>query len=453
MSENWIIFQTKMKNANLSNYIINNFKYNYNQLLKGTTGMIPEINIDIVKNLFNISDISNNNIDKSLLSSVAILKLNGGLGTTMGLNKAKSLLEVKDNKTFIELIIKQIKFLDNIDLILMNSFNTSNDTKNYLNKINFKFIELMQNKIPKIDANTLTPVNYPEFPDMEWCPPGHGDIYSSLLDSGLLDKLIIKGIKYLFVSNSDNLGAILDFNLLSYFAKNEKILMMEVCERMDTDKKGGHLGKRRADGKLILRENAMCPNEDKISFEDINKHKYFNTNNIWINLIQLKKKLISCNNILQLPIIINKKTVNPCDNKSTSVFQLETAMGSAIECFDNSDVIVVPRSRFIPIKTCNDLFILRSDIYKITPLYTIECIVNKIPIIDLDDKYYKFINEFENLVIKVPSLINTISLTVKGPIKFKENIIIIGNVTLINKTNNIITITNKTYDSGCYYVN
>jgi UDP-N-acetylglucosamine pyrophosphorylase len=197
----------------------------------------------------------------------------------------------------------------------------------------------------------------------------------------------------------------------------------------------------------------MCPNEDKISFEDINKHKYFNTNNIWINLIQLKKKLISCNNILQLPIIINKKTVNPCDNKSTSVFQLETAMGSAIECFDNSDVIVVPRSRFIPIKTCNDLFILRSDIYKITPLYTIECIVNKIPIIDLDDKYYKFINEFENLVIKVPSLINTISLTVKGPIKFKENIIIIGNVTLINKTNNIITITNKTYDSGCYYVN
>lgn len=63
------------------------------------------------------------------------------------------------------------------------------------------------------------------------CPPGHGDVYPSLLGSGFLDRLLSKGIKYLFVSNSDNLGATLDVDLLAYFAKTDKAFLMEVCRQ------------------------------------------------------------------------------------------------------------------------------------------------------------------------------------------------------------------------------
>jgi UDP-N-acetylglucosamine pyrophosphorylase len=311
----------------------------------------------------------------------------------------------------------------------------------------------MQNKSPKVDAITLLPASYPEAPDMEWCPPGHGDIYSSLLDSDLLDKLINAGIKYLFVSNSDNLGATIDIDILSYFAISGKSFMMEVCERTDADKKGGHLARRCLDNKLILRESAMCLDEDKPMFEDINKHKYFNTNNIWLDLVQLKNKLDTNNGILELPLIINKKTINPRDSKSRAVIQLETAMGSAIECFDNTSAIVVPRTRFIPIKSCNDLFVLRSDLYKINSSGKVEPVIDKIPDIKLDDRYYKLIEQFEELVIHVPSLLEATSLTVKGPIRFGENVVIKGIIVLSNDSNEVVTIRNKTYESGFYKVN
>lgn len=80
------------------------------------------------------------------------------------------------------------------------------------------------------------------------CPPGHGDIYPSLLGSGMLERLLSEGIQYLFVSNSDNLGATLDLQLLQHFASSGAPFMMEVCERTAADKKGGHLARRKADG-------------------------------------------------------------------------------------------------------------------------------------------------------------------------------------------------------------
>lgn len=62
----------------------------------------------------------------------------------------------------------------------------------------------------------------------------------------------------------------------------------QVAERTAADKKGGHLARRLSDGRLMLRESAMCPDEDKASFEDVSKHKFFNTNNLWVNLPKLK---------------------------------------------------------------------------------------------------------------------------------------------------------------------
>ena len=249
----------------------------------------------------------------------------------------------------------------------------------------------------------------------------------------MLDRLLADGVKYLFVSNSDNLGATLDLDLLAYFASSDSAFLMEVCERTAGDKKGGHLAKRKADGRLMLRESAMCPDGDKNSFEDITLHRFFNTNNLWVNLDKLKTALEAADGTLKLPLIKNKKTVNPRDSSTPAVFQLETAMGSAIECFDDAGAIVVPRSRFAPVKTCNDLFALRSDAYGVTEGSTIELLAPAPPLVKLDDKHYKLVDQMEALTVAVPSLIKANTLTVKGAVKFEEDVVIEGDVTLVNE--------------------
>jgi UDP-N-acetylglucosamine pyrophosphorylase len=107
-----------------------------------------------------------------------MLKLNGGLGTSMGLEKAKSLLEVKDGKTFLDLICQQVKFMREqfksaLTFILMDSFSTSADTRAFLatsfpDMLSEPFIELMQNMSPKVDVSTMEPASYEPSPDMEW---------------------------------------------------------------------------------------------------------------------------------------------------------------------------------------------------------------------------------------------------------------------------------------------
>lgn len=462
-ASNWEQFEAKMKSAGLSEAAIAAFKQNYDQLVAGVTGLVPEADIDPVTDLPCLAGMpSPNGETQALLSATAVLKLNGGLGTSMGLEKAKSLLEVKDGKTFLDLIAEQVKVMRKdygsaVRFILMNSFSTSDDTRAFLKKahpdlLQEPYIELMQNKSPKVDAATMAPASFPADPELEWCPPGHGDIYPSLLGSGMLDKLIADGIKYLFVSNSDNLGATLDLTLLHHFAGSDKAFMMEVCERTAADKKGGHLARRKADGKFMLRESAMCPDADKGHFEDISRHKYFNTNNLWVNLPLLKATLESSNGALPLPLIKNKKTVNPRDSSTPAVFQLETAMGSAIECFDSAGAVVVPRSRFAPVKTTSDLFVLRSDVYTITPAATVEATVAAVPLVKLDDKYFKLVDQMERLAPRAPSLVGASSLTVKGPVRFGAGIVIKGDVTLECSSASPVTIQATTFSSGSHKV-
>lgn len=186
--------------------------------------------------------------------------------------------------------------------------------------------------------------------DNEWCPPGHGDLYAALVGSGSLDRLLRDGFKYMFVSNSDNLGASLDLKILTYFAQKDASFMMECCERTENDKKGGHLAIRKGDKHLILRESAMCADADEPAFQDITKHRFFNTNNLWIRLDKLKEIIDKNGGFIPLPMIMNKKTVDPKDDSSQKVVQLETAMGAAIECFDGATAITVPRTRFAPVK-------------------------------------------------------------------------------------------------------
>jgi UTP--glucose-1-phosphate uridylyltransferase/phosphoglucomutase len=254
------------------------------------------------------------------------------------------------------------------------------------------------------------------------------------------------------VSNSDNLGATLDLDLLANFAASGKAFLMEVCERTAADKKGGHLARRKADGKFLLRESAMCPDADKAAFEDVATHRFFNTNNLWVSLPALKATLDAHGGVLALPLIKNKKTVNPRDGASAPVFQLETAMGSAIECFDDAGAVVVPRARFAPVKTCGDLFVLRSDVYEITPAATVEATVAAVPLVKLDDKHYKLVDQLERLVPRPPSLKAATSLTVKGAVRFGAGVVVKGDVTLENAGPEPVTVSAVTYDGGVHSV-
>jgi UDP-N-acetylglucosamine pyrophosphorylase len=261
-------------------------------------------------------------------------------------------------------------------------------------------------------------------------------LYAALVGSGRLAALLKGGYKYMFVSNSDNLGATLDLKILTHFAKTDASFMMECCERTENDKKGGHLAIRKSDKHLVLRESAMCADEDEAAFQDITKHRFFNTNNLWIRLDKLQEIVDKFGGFIPLPMIKNSKTVDPKNDSSQKVTQLETAMGAAIECFDGASAVIVPRTRFAPVKKCNDLLLLRSDAYIITddfrPVLNPAC-GGVSPIIALDSKKFKLVGALEDATKDgIPSLVGCKRLTVKGKIYMGKDTKFVGTVSITN---------------------
>lgn len=432
------------------------FKYNFEVLASGQNTMIPESSIRPVESLpeYELLDVQP---DPSLLQATVVVKLNGGLGTGMGLDKAKSLLPVTQGNSFLDLIAHQCAsmkemFQTDVKFMLMNSFSTSADTLEALSKYpelgTGADLEFVQNMAPKVTESDLTPASWPANPDNEWCPPGHGDLYPAMLGSGTLQNLLTQGYKYMFVSNSDNLGATMDLKLLTYFALTGAPFMMEVATRTDADKKGGHLAEDAATGGLLLRETAQCPDEDEKEFQNVNKYKFFNTNNLWVDLEALADAFNRSGGALQLPVMKNGKTVDPRDKKSTKVIQLETAMGAAISCFEGATAVVIPRSRFAPVKTTNDLFSLRSDAYTLTQDFRIELAASRNgvpPTIKLDGMY-KFVDAMDSLIPDgPPSLIDCTKLVVEGPVVFSPDVVIKGEVTIKNESGTLKTVAPGVY--------
>ncbi|MDP0491607.1 MAG: UTP--glucose-1-phosphate uridylyltransferase [Verrucomicrobiota bacterium JB023] len=429
-------FQKKMESAGLGEAAIGAFKRGYDILVAGEKGAMPEESLTPADEVPTYEAATENadGWDAELLAKTVVVKLNGGLGTGMGLQKAKSLLEVKDGETFLDLIAEQIMKLREstgaaVRFLLMNSFSTSEDTLAALagGPLDGEEVEMLQNKVPKVDAGDLSPAEWPADPELEWCPPGHGDLYPALVGSGWLDKLLADGITYAFVSNSDNLGATLDAGLLAWFAESGAPFAMEVTRRTEADKKGGHLAVRKSDGRLILREVAQCPDEDLDSFQDVSKHRYFNTNNLWLNLEALRDELARCNGVLPLPVIQNSKTIDPRDKTSPKVWQLETAMGAAIECFEGAQAIAVPRSRFAPVKTTSDLFALRSDAYEKRADGSVGLVAardGKPPVVKLSSEY-KLVDSLEQIG-SIPSLVEATKLEVNGDVSFEPGVVITG---------------------------
>ncbi len=441
-------FREKMEAVSLSEAAIRAFAGSYAALRAGETGLIAESDIEPARDLPRAADLPPARCP-DLLAQTVVIKLNGGLGTSMGLEKAKSLLPVRDGETFLDLIARQILRLrkhtggEHPRFLLMNSFSTSADTRAHLAAQQPALgdpasLELLQNRVPKILADTFAPLDWPAHPETEWCPPGHGDLYASLLGSGWLDRLLAEGVRYAFVSNSDNLGALLDESLLAWFAASDKSFLMEVTRRTNADRKGGHLARRQRDGRLLLRESAQCPKADEGAFQNIERHQFFNTNNLWVRLDRLKEALDRHDGIIPLPIIVNRKTADPRDPASPPVIQLETAMGAAIEAFADAAAIDVPRTRFAPVKTTSDLLAVRSDAYHLSDDLRLELHPDRDsqpPHLHLDQTRCKLVDGLDaTFPHGAPSLRRCRSLLLHGPLVCEADVAFVGDVVIHNHT-------------------
>jgi UTP--glucose-1-phosphate uridylyltransferase len=452
-------FVEKMQRADLPSMVIDSFRHYYSLLVRGETGLITKADIDPVQQgeLSDAEKLSGlTEARRAALEKLVVIKLNGGLGTSMGLSRTKSLLEVKDGLNFIDIIARQIlayrrKSGVNVPLVFMNSFNTDAETQEALScyrdlATNIP-LTFLQHKFPKVLQDGFSPAIWPSDPELEWNPPGHGDIFAALATSGMLNKLLDAGILYAFISNSDNLGAVVDESILEHFAENNLPFMMEVTDRTKADSKGGHLARLKS-GRLTLRETAQCPEDEIDEFQDIKVYRYFNTNTIWVNLVALKALLEARHNVIRLPMIRNPKTVDPTDESTPRVYQLETAMGAAISVFDGATAIRVPRTRFAPVKKCQDHLALWSDCYVITEDYFV--IQNPkrnldTLVIRLDSRYYK---KFDQLKMRfphrAPSLVDCVSFEVSGDVVFGKGVVVRGKVVIANRSDTQVSIPDGT---------
>jgi len=429
----------KMEAEGLPGAAIDTFRHYYAQLESGETGMLPEADIEPVEGVAELDALPE---EDGPLEQAVVLKLNGGLGTSMGMTRAKSLIEAKDGLTFLDVIARQVAALREragapVPLVLMNSFYTREDSLEALaahpaleSGVPADFV---QHKEPKLLVDGLAPASWPDDPALEWCPPGHGDLYTALLTSGMLDALLDGGFRYAFLSNSDNLAAVLEPRVLAWIAREGIPFVMEVTDRTQADRKGGHLALRR-EGGYVLRETAQTPEEDLDALQDISRHRYVNTNNLWVDLRALKELLAAREGVLGLPLIVNRKTVDPSEKASPEVFQLETAMGAAVGVFEGARPLRVPRRRFSPVKSTEDLLALRSDAYALADDARVELDGRRDgrpPVVDLDDAYYKRLADFDaRFPAGAPSLVECERISVEGDVTFGRDVVVRGAVSV-----------------------
>lgn len=430
----------RMRAAKVSEAAVAVFAHLYRKCEAGDSGIIPEDSIRPLLDPPRFEDIQVSDADaEQALSRTVVIKLNGGLGTSMGLDAAKTLLPVREGKSFLDIIATQVLHARRehgarLPLLFMDSFRTREDTLAHLSRypdlpVEGLPLDFLQNREPKLRRDDLTPVDWPADPSLEWCPPGHGDIYAALWGSGILDRLLEAGFRYANLANGDNLGAAPDARIAGWFAGTGAPYAAEVCRRTPNDRKGGHLAIRRSDGRLILRDSAQTADDEQKYFQDETVHPFFHANNLWLDLEQVRAALADRDGVLGLPLIRNEKTVDPTDPGSTPVVQLETAMGAAVEVFEGALAIEVPRDRFLPVKTTNELMLLRSDVFDLGEDGRLVQ-TSPIPRIDLASRYYKLVRDFEARVKVAPSLSRAHSLVVRGDWTFDRPASVVGDLTL-----------------------
>ena len=380
----------------------------------------------------------------SLLSKLAVLKLNGGLGTSMGCKGPKSVIEVRGDTTFLDLIVQQIENLNknypgaNVPLLLMNSFNTDTETAKIIQKYqdtNVTITTFQQSRYPRIIKESLEPmpVTHEGYAHSDWYPPGHGDFFQSIYSSGLVDTLLAQGKEYIFVSNVDNLGATVDLNILKNIVDRDVEYCMELTDKTRADIKGGTIISY--DGNVSLLEVAQVPNQYIEEFKSVTKFKVFNTNNIWVSLRAIKR--VMQDDGLKLDIIVNNKEV-----EGQKVIQLETAIGAAIGYFNNACGVNVPRSRFLPVKSTSDLMLIQSNLYS---LKSGSLVMNPdrqfatTPVIKLGTEFKK-VGQYLERFGSIPDVLELDHLTVSGDVSFGGNTSLKGTVIVVANPGNKIMI-------------
>ncbi|GLI81186.1 UTP-glucose-1-phosphate uridylyltransferase [Penicillium ochrochloron] len=373
------------------------------------------------------------------LNKLAVVKLNGGLGTSMGCVGPKSVIEVREGMSFLDLSVRQIEHLNrtfnvNVPFVLMNSFNTDQDTQSIIKKYeghNVDIITFNQSRYPRIIKDSLLPAPKSfDAPLQDWYPPGHGDVFESLYNSGTLDKLIERGIEYIFLSNADNLGAVVDLRILQHMVDSNAEYIMELTDKTKADVKGGTIIDQ--DGKVRLLEIAQVPKEHVNEFKSIKKFKYFNTNNIWMNVRAIKRVVEE--NELEMEIIANEKSI-PADKKGEAdqaIYQLETAVGAAIRHFKNAHGVNVPRRRFLPVKTCSDLMVVKSDLYRLEhgQLVMDPNRFGGVPVIKLGSDFKK-VSDFQKRIGSIPRIVELDHLTITGAVNLGRNVTLKGTVIIV----------------------
>ena len=423
-----------MRAAGVSDAARAAFRHRYEQLIAGSGGELPGDQLEPVPDVPALGELAGG-IPDAAIDSAAIVKLNGGLGTSMGLSGPKSLIEVKPEHSFLDVIVRQVLALRRrhearLPLILMNSFATRRATLEALERYPDLEadvpLDLLQSREPKLRAEDLQPIEWPQDPELEWCPPGHGDLYPSLIDSGMLDALRERGYEYAFVSNIDNLGAVFEPRVLALMVSERLPFVMEVAEGTEAERKGGHIAVK--DGRIVLREIAQVPDGDE-SFRDFRRWRYYNTNSLWIHLPTLADR-----GPPPLPLFVNRKNVDPADPSSPEVLQLESAMGAAIGSIEGARAVCVPRTRFAPVKTTNDLLVVRSDAYVLREDDALlepapERAGSSPPVVDLDPRFYKLLADFEaRFPAGAPSLARAERFTVRGDVTFGPGTVVTGAV-------------------------
>jgi UTP--glucose-1-phosphate uridylyltransferase len=422
------------------------FAHYYRELESGQSGLILEDEIEPVSELPHLAQLDvPEAVAAEAFAATAVIKLNGGLATSMGLDRAKSLLTAKDGLSFLDIIAVQVQAQRRqygvpLPLIFMNSFRTSQDTLTALARhpdlpVAGIPLDFLQNREPKLLARDLTPVRWAADPSLQWCPPGHADLYPALRASGVLDVLLERGYRYAFCSNADNLGATADPRIAGWLAANDIPFVLESTRRIPADRKGGHLARRRRDGRFVLRETAQTAPADLTALQDLERHRFCNTNNLWLDLRALEHLLDGAGGVLDLPLIRNAKTVDPQDPGSPAVIQIEAAMGAAVQVFDAAQSILVDRDRFVPVKTTNDLLVLRSDQYdlaadgRLRPSPARNSATDTF--VDLDPLFYKNIADFEaRFPAGPPSLAGCESFTVRGDVTFGPGVLARGTTSI-----------------------
>jgi UTP--glucose-1-phosphate uridylyltransferase len=435
-------FAAPMQREGIDERAVDAFLAMLRRFRAGETGKVPWSEIappnehDIVDHAGISSDPENAAVGASILDRLVVISLNGGLGTTMRLERAKSLIPVREGMSFLEIKARQVAALrarsgHAVPWLLMNSFRTREDSLAALADRGLEVgglpLDFLQNKIPRIDRATVAPAELDD-PEERWCPPGHGDLFLALLVSGLLGRLLDRRARWAFVSNIDNLGSTVDLSILGHLERRGADFAMEVTPKSHADVKGGTLIRHR--GRLSLLEIAQVEKEHLQDFQDISIFTDFNTNSLWFRLDALQG--LHDRGSLVLPLIVNPKTILGRD-----VVQLETAMGAAVGCFDHAVGIRVPRSRFAPVKATCDLLAIRSDAYTLDGELGIRSSSEREeglgpPVVVLDDRFYKGLEDFESRFPHPVSLVRARRLTVEGDVRFGRDVRVVGEVIVRN---------------------